>query len=51
MKRMRRTMVWLTLAGVLLATTLSGCKKETEPAPTRGAGAQTSQTETPEPNE
>ncbi len=49
MKRMRRTMVWLTVAGVLLATTLSGCKKESEPAPTGGA-AQTSQTETPEPN-
>ncbi|MBN2132088.1 MAG: hypothetical protein JW741_21485 [Sedimentisphaerales bacterium] len=50
MKRMRRTMVWLTIAGVLLATTLSGCKKEGETTPTAG-GARTSQTETPEPNE
>ena len=50
MKRMRRTMVWLTVAGVLLATTLSGCKKEGETTPA-GSETQTSQTETPEPNE
>lgn len=50
MKRLRRTMVWLILAGVLLTCTLSGCKKEAEDTPAAGAGTQTSQTETSEPN-
>jgi len=50
MKRMRRTIVWLTLVGVLLASTLSGCKKEAEETPTGGTGTPTSQTETPDPN-
>jgi hypothetical protein len=50
MNRLRRTIVWLTLVGVLLASVLSGCKKEGGTEPAGGTGAQTSQTETPDPN-
>jgi hypothetical protein len=28
MDKARRTIVWLVLAGLLMATTLAGCKKE-----------------------
>jgi hypothetical protein len=48
MTKVRRTVVWLALAGFLVACTLSGCKKETEETPT--GGTETSQTETADPN-
>jgi hypothetical protein len=44
MKKMRRTIVWLALAGLLIATTLGGCKKQPEPPP-GPADANTTQTD------
>lgn len=44
MKKMRRTIVWLALAGLLIATTLGGCKKQEE-APTAPSGTETTQTD------
>jgi hypothetical protein len=48
MAKVRCTVVWLVLAGLMVACTLSGCKKETEETPT--GGTETSQTETADPN-
>ena len=43
-------MIWLVLVAFLAATTLSGCKKETEETTPSGTQTKTTQTETPDPN-
>lgn len=48
MAKLRRTVVLLVLAGLMVACVLSGCKKEAEPTPE--GGTETSQTETADPN-
>ena len=49
MSSVRRTVVWLVLLGLIVACALSGCKKQEE-TPAGGAGTQTSQGETADPN-
>ena len=50
MKKVRCTVIWLVLLGFIAACTLSGCKEEAEQTPAGGTGAETSQTETADPN-
>jgi hypothetical protein len=50
MKKVRCTVIWLVLLGFIAACTLSGCKEKAEETPTGGAGTETSQTETADPN-
>ena len=49
MKKLRCTVVWLVLLGLIAACTLSGCKGEEETQPT-GSGTETSQPEAADPN-